>query len=162
MTTLGRVITRPKENTVADNKFSLGQMLNQLTAVKIEADNVRAEICELRTEFNDRINKLEDRLFALVGVTPPPAPPRESPDEQPPLWHWIRTVLTNSNEPLTVREIAQLVLEAGYVTTSDNEGFVAVVQQCLVVKQAKNFQRVKGRPKRPTRWSCVEEERANA
>ncbi len=113
-----------------------------LTKLQSEADSIRTDLnkaTELLTSCNERLNR-------IVGDAPQKGP-------QKALRMFIKNVLNTSNEPLTVREITELVLEAGYKTSS-TKNFRNIVQQTLI--NDAEFKR-KTKPKtRPARYALEE------
>lgn len=79
--------------------------------------------------------------------------PSQKDVQQKPLKIFIKNVLNNANEPLTVKEIAEFVLESGYKTTS-SKNFRNIVQQAII--NDAEFKR-KTKPKtRPARYTFEE------
>lgn len=119
---------------------SLSQLQALLTNRSSEADNIKADLDKARS----LLDSCYARLAKLVGGTK---------EGQKSLKTFIKGVLNSSNEPLTVREIAEFVLEAGYKTTSA-KNFRNMVQQALITDA--EFKR-KTRPKtRPARYAVEE------
>ena len=116
---------------------NLSELQQILTSNTEEAASIRADLEKAR----ELLASCETRLIKLVGAP--------APRQQKTLKDYVKQALDNSNEPLTVKEIAELVLESGYKTTSDN--FNSVVFQIL--RNDAVFKR-KTRPKtRPARFS---------
>ncbi len=116
---------------------NLSELQKILTSNTEEAASIRNDLEKAR----ELLESCELRLTKLLGAP--------SPRVQKPLKQYIKQVLDNANEPLTVKEITELVLEQGYKTTSEN--FNAVVFQALKADAA--FKR-KTRPKtKPARFA---------
>lgn len=125
---------------------TLPQLQEILASRSQEAESIKADIAkakELLESCDARINKI------LGVVTPEPV---DVPKHKP-LRQFIRDVLNQSNEALTVKEIMELVLEAGYKTNS-NGNFSNIVQQAIY-SDAEIKRRTK--PKiRPARYAMEE------
>jgi len=88
---------------------NLSQLQQILSSNTEEAASIRADLDKAR----ELLASCDERLTKLVGA-PPPKEPRKT------LKQYIKQVLDASNEPLTVKEIAELIVEAGYKTASMN------------------------------------------
>ena len=108
------------------------------------------EMKDIKSDFSkakELLASVDERLRKLCGVE------EEKEEEKKPLRVWVKSVLNNANEPLTVKEIAELVLEAGYKTTS-KQNFRNIVQQTIL--NDSEFRR-KTKPKlRPARYAVEE------
>jgi len=111
-----------------------------LTHHSHEAESIKSDIDKARS----LLASCDQRLAKLIGG---------ALKEQKPLKIFVKNVLNSSNEPLTVKEIAEFVLEAGYKTTS-GKNFRNIVQQVLIGDA--EFKR-KTKPKtRPARYALEE------
>jgi hypothetical protein len=124
---------------------SLPQLQEILANRSLEAESIKSDIAKAK----ELVESCETRLNKLMGV-----PPIEEQGKFKPLREFIRDALNQSNEPLTVKEITELVLEAGYKTNS-NGNFPTIVQQTIyndaVIKR-------KTKPKsRPVRYALNDE-----
>ncbi len=125
---------------------SLPQLQEILANSSIEAENIKSDIAKAR----ELLESCDARLNKLMGVQPS----LEQPSKYKPLRLFIRDVLNQSNEPLTVKEITELVLEAGYKTNSASN-FPTIVQQTIYND---NVIKRKTKPKsRPVRWALEDE-----
>jgi len=116
---------------------NLSELQQILTINTEEAASIREDVDKAR----ELLASCDARLIKLLGAP--------APKQQKPLKHYIIQVLDNANEPLTVKEIAEFVLENGYKTTSEN--FNNVVFQ--VLRNDAAFKR-KTRPKtKPARFA---------
>lgn len=127
--------------------MDLNQLQQILSTNAAEAAAIKSDLDKAK-EFQQKSQQLlsscDERLQKLVGAP--------QPKKQKSLKDVIRDVLNSSNEPLTVKEICELVLESGYKTVSKN--FSNVVYQAIV--QAAEFKR-KTRPKtKPARYALDE------
>lgn len=121
---------------------SLSQLQQLLTNRSTEAETIKRDLDSAR----QLLASCDVRLAKLVGG-PPQANMQKS------LRIFVKNVLNASNEPLTVKEITELVLEAGYKTAS-SKNFRNIVQQCLL--NDSEFKR-KTKPKtRPARYALEE------
>lgn len=121
---------------------SLSQLQQLLTNNSGEAASIKIDLEKAR----QLIQSCDQRLVKLVG-----GPFHK--ESQKPLKIFVKNVLNNTNEPLTVKEIVELVLEAGYKTTS-GKNFRNIVQQALT--NDAEFKR-KTKPKtRPARYAFEE------
>lgn len=121
---------------------SLSQLQSLLTSRSEDAVSIKADLDKVR----ELLASCDARLTKLVG-----GPSHR--DSQKPLKIFIKDILNNANEPLTVKEIAELVLENGYKTTS-GKNFRNIVQQAII--NDAEFKR-KTKPKtRPARYAFEE------
>lgn len=126
---------------------SLPQLQEILTNRSQEAEKIKADIATAK----ELLASCEDRLNKLLGVSTPAPEPAEP--KYKPLRQFVRDILNQSNEPLTVKEISELVLEAGYKTASEN--FNNIVHTTIY-----NDKEIKRRTKpnmRPVRYSLDSE-----
>jgi hypothetical protein len=120
---------------------TLSQLQQYLTVNTQEAQEIKGDLDKAK----ELLNSCNERLNRLFGRN-------EQSDEKKPLRTYIKNVLHNANEPLTIKEIAELVLESGYKSTSKH--FRNVVQQTIAADS--EFKR-KTRPKaRPSRYAVEE------
>ena len=121
---------------------SLSDLQQLLSNRSAEADGIKTDLEQAR----QLLASCDARLAKLVG-----GPVQK--EMQKSLRIFIKNVLNSSNEPLTVKDIAELVLEAGYKTSSA-KNFRNIVQQCLL--NDSEFKR-KTKPKtRPARYALEE------
>lgn len=126
------------------DQLSLSQLQQLLNARSQEAEDIKSDLEQAKA----LIASCDNRLSKICGTTM-----SHKGGVQKPLKIFVKNVLNTSNEPLTVREIAELVLEAGYKTASV-KNFRNIVQQVLLADA--EFKR-KTRPKaRPARYSLEE------
>lgn len=124
------------------DNLSLSELQQHLSDRSTEAEGIRADL----NKANELLASCNERLNKLVGNSSPK-------ETQKSLRAFIKRVLNSSNEPLTVREIAEFVLEAGY-KTSATKNFRNIVQQTLI--NDAEFKR-KTKPKtRPSRYALEE------
>lgn len=129
-----------KEKELEDIKAEVTQAETALEAVKAEvaqAENMVASARQKLTNF-------------LAGYTKNPP---EDTLKGKPLRVYVKSVLMNSNEPLTVKDIEELVLEAGYVTTS-KKNFRTIILQSLI--KDSEFKRVTKPRTKPARYTLEE------
>jgi hypothetical protein len=88
--------------------LSLTQLEEYVSAQKQEVADIKLNISEIKV----KLAECENRLAVLTGVK------QLKKGDQPPLRQFIVKALSESNEPLTIDQIANLVLEAGYITSS--------------------------------------------
>ena len=121
---------------------SLSQLQQLLSNRSQEADNIKSDVEKAR----ELLTSCDQRLQKLVGGL-------SQKDTQKSLRVFIKNVLNGSNEPLTVKEIMDLVLENGYKTSS-TKNFRNIVQQCII--NDTEFKR-RTKPKtRPSRYALEE------
>lgn len=107
-----------------------------------EATLLKNNIAELRTKLNDvdslrqRLSEVETQVNQYLGVTiqkPLPAPVAipgfSNNGDSVPLRAYVVQVLEQANKPLTIKELTNQVLDAGYQTQSEN--FESVVMTCI-------------------------------
>lgn len=124
------------------NNLSLSQLQQLLSNRSQEAEGIKSDLEKAR----ELLASCDQRLQKLVGGT-------SQKEVQKPLRIFIKNVLNSSNEPLTVKEIMNLVLENGYKTNSTNN-FSNIVQQAIL--NDAEFKR-KTKPKtRPARYALEE------
>ena len=122
--------------------FTLNQIQEALNSKNQEIGVIKDEF----TKLKESVASFEKRLYGVIGEQP-------QKDPQKPLRIFVKTVLSNSNEPLTVAEVAELVLEAGYLTAS-KKNFRNIVQQVLLGDDA--FKRATRLKTRPVRYKLEE------
>ncbi len=132
----------------------------------VDAAQLRAEVGSIQkqlTALSGRLAAVEERLTSMT-VPPPPEQPKEPKKRGRPggvanngrsLEDFIIEVLQNSNEPLSAKEVAELVLDAGYRTAS-KRNFVNIVLQALV--RSPSIRRFTRGKTRPTRYVLIEAE----
>lgn len=121
---------------------SLSQLHQLLSNHSQEADDIKNDLEKARL----LLTSCDQRLHKLVG-----GPAQK--EGQKSLRVFVKNVLNSSNEPLTIKEIAELVLEAGY-NTSSSKNFRNIVQQTIM--NDAEFKR-KTKPKtRPARYALEE------
>jgi len=120
------------------DNISLAEINKQLDAKNQEIESLKAELLSAR----QLLGSIESRLQKVVGIAAPKV-------EKKSLRVAVSEVLNSSNEPLTVTEIAELVLERGYSTQSKNN-FKSMVQQAL---NGDEFHRVTKPKQRPSRYA---------
>jgi hypothetical protein len=121
---------------------SLAELQDLLSSRTTEVQVIQAEVEKARAI----LASCDVRLAKLIG-----SPVQR--ETQKPLKTFIKNILNTTNEPLTVKEITELVLEAGYKTAS-TKNFRNIVQQALA--NDAEFKR-KTRPKtRPARYTVEE------
>ena len=96
----------------------MSQELQQLEEIERQLEATLQLVADMKQRF---MPPMEPTVVAPETVPPKPAKT---------LKECIYEVLDNSNEPLTAREVTDLLLEQGYVTTSGN--FLSVVLQTLM------------------------------
>jgi DNA-directed RNA polymerase specialized sigma54-like protein len=117
--------------------MTLIEMTKQLNAKTQDIESLKADLATAK----QLIASIDSRLKDVVGFS--------IPVEKKSLKSAISDVLNNSNEPLTVAEIAELVLENGYLTQS-KDNFKNMVQQAL---NGDEFNRVTKPKQRPSRYA---------
>jgi hypothetical protein len=128
------------EISIAVLQQNLNDHQKNLELHKEEVLALCAEIADLR----ERVEVAEVKLKKILGEVGVNTDNLENDSKS--LRVFIKEVLQNSNEPLTAREIADSVREAGYKTTSVN--FQSVVLMSLKHKEFKRATRVRTRPAR--------------
>lgn len=116
-----------------------------VTDLQQNAVQLRAELDSIR----DQMNQLYGRLVEVERQLNSTDRPYKTTLED-----FLVEVLQNSNEPLTAKELADLVVEAGYKTKS-KKNFVGIILQTLVRSPA--IRRATRGKTRPTRFSLIEE-----
>jgi len=114
--------------------------------------DAKAELVQLREEcqqLRSRLDSMEGRLHALEEKDKPP----EVLPEKKQLRDCIIEILENSNEPLTAKEIADLLEEVGYTTRALKKHWPTMILQCLA--NSPEFRRVTRYRCRPTRYDLV-------
>ena len=99
-----------------------------------DAVQLRTEIESIRLQMNGlmgRLVEVEQRLNSAWVPDRTPGRPHGISNEGRSLEDFMVDVLQNSNEPLTAKEVADLVLDAGYKTKS-KKNFVNIVLQAMV------------------------------
>lgn len=129
---------------------SLQEILAQVQAKNDEANSLMSELSAAKNELSaatEKVTQLEKRLVEFIGK---PVVAQKQATEQPSLKEVVIKLLNDANENLTVKEIADIVLEQGYETNSKN--FLAVVHQLLYANDDvfKRATRPKTRPARYT------------
>jgi len=127
---------------------SLLQLQEILANRSLEAESIKSDIAKAK----DFLQSCEIRLNKMLGIQPQSECPLLS--KRKPLREFVRDALNSSNEPLTVKEITELVLEAGYKTNS-NGNFSNIVQGTIY-----NDAEIKRKTKpkiRPIRYAIGEE-----
>jgi hypothetical protein len=122
--------------------MSLSEVSSQLSKYSYEVEDIRRELNRIKVESNSKIAVLQGRLDKLIGTG----------HTQKPLKEYVLNILNESCEPLTVNEITQLVLEAGYKTQSKN--FKKIV--FLALTSSKNIFKATRAKTRPTRFEVLE------
>jgi hypothetical protein len=123
--------------------MDLNQLQQGLTSNREEAESIKSDLDKAK----ELLASCDNRLQILFGEQ------KVENQGQKPLRVWIKNILNNSNEPLTVKEIAELVLEAGYKTSS-KQNFRNIVQQTIM--NDSEFRR-RTKPKlRPARYALEE------
>ena len=97
--------------------MDLSQLQQYLTANTQEAQEIKGDLDKAK----ELLQQCDVRLAKILG---------NQNTAHKPLRLYIKDVLSNANEPLTIREIAELVLESGYKTSSQD--FPHVVHQMVV------------------------------
>lgn len=120
---------------------NLSDLQKLLTNHSTEAEGIKADLEKAR----NLLSSCDERLQKLLGPTAPPV----KAEPQKPLKWFVKDVLNKSNEPLTIKEVADLVLAAGYKTASTSENFRSIVAQALANDaEFKRKTRAKTRPVR--------------
>jgi len=122
------------------DNISLSEINKQLDTKNQEVETLKADMDTAK----QLLASIEIRLQKVVGE-----PVATKPPEKKSLRMAISEVLSNANEPLTVAEIAELVLEGGYYTQS-KDNFKNIVQQAL---SGDEFRRVTKPKQRPSRYA---------
>ena len=117
---------------------SLNELQELLSSRYQEVDDIKADL----QKANELITSCNERLNNLIGQPAAKAPQKS-------LRMFIKDILGNTNEPLTVKEISELVLEAGYKTNATTN-FRSMVQQAIL-KDAEFKRRTKPKT-RPARY----------
>lgn len=125
---------------------------------------LQQDIVQLRTELDNirlQINKLHGRLVEIensLGSNDLSSIDRPCEvslgTRRVTLEDFLVEVLQNSNEPLTAKELADLVIEAGYKTKA-KKNFVGIILQTLV--RSPVIRRATRGKTRPTRYALIEE-----
>lgn len=122
------------------DNISLSEINKQLDTKNQEIESLKVDMFAAK----QLLTSIEIRLQKVVGV-----PVATKPPEKKSLRMAISEVLSNANEPLTVAEISELVLEGGYYTQS-KDNFKNIVQQTL---SGDEFRRVTKPKQRPSRYA---------
>jgi hypothetical protein len=122
--------------------YSISKLQEKLESLRhAESLRLQKEIEELR----NKLDLMEEKLRVLLGSSKEQQPRRTLKDT-------IIAVLESSIEPLTVTEIAELVVELGYRSNSRSpkKNLPGMVQQCLL-RNSGDFRRAnRSRPCRFT------------
>ena len=121
---------------------SLNQLQDHLNAKSQQADTMRKDIAEMKQKVEIMEKQLADFIGENQGI---------QLDGKQPLRQFIVKVLSESNEPLTVNVIADLVIEAGYKTTAPANNFRNIIHQTL--GKGDDFRRVTKSKVRPARYT---------
>jgi hypothetical protein len=130
--------------------LTLGQLGALLSLKNKEVEDIKADLASAKSQLasaNAWISSTEQKLLKLEGKETVVAN-----NEPKPLRLFIKDALANSNEPLTVKEVEELVLEAGYKTKSKT--FRNLVFQVLF--RDNEFKRVTKPKTRPVRYTLEE------
>jgi septal ring factor EnvC (AmiA/AmiB activator) len=118
---------------------TLSQIQNQLNAKSEQIESLRNDLAQVK----QKIVVMEKQLAELVGEI------RFDPSQ--PLRQFVAKVLSETNEPLTVSQIAELVREAGYNSKAPEVNFKSMVQ--AVLTKGDDFRRVTKANARPARYA---------
>jgi hypothetical protein len=131
--------------SIAELEKNLEDHKKNLDLHKTEVLAVFAEFSDLRAEFTERFNAAENKLKKLLGEV------GLGYENSKSLREFIKESLLNSNEPLTAKEISDMVQEAGYKSTSKN--FQSIVLLCLT--KNREFKKATRAKTRPIRFDLV-------
>ncbi len=141
--------------------MNLSEIKAHLEAKDEEASSLREELQEVRrllATLQNRVDTAEGRLRQYVGedvIAVPHTPLQAQLVNNGKLKDYIRDVLQNSNEPLTTKEIADLVKDAGYITSS-RDNFVNIVGMACV--KCDEFRRVTKGNVRPVKFALANDD----
>lgn len=121
------------------------ELQQDVAQLRAELDNICLQINELHA----RLVEIESRLNSTNRTCEVSLGPRRITLED-----FLVEVLQNSNEPLTAKELADLVIEAGYKTKA-KKNFVGIILQTLV--RSPVIRRATRGKTRPTRYALIEE-----
>lgn len=122
--------------------MSISEVSSQLSKYSYEAEEIRKELNKVKVDVNTKIAVLQARLDKLIGTG----------TNQKTLKEYVVNILNESCEPLTVKEITQLVYEAGYKTQAKD--FQKVVFHAIV--NNKKVSRATKTGTRPSRFELSE------
>jgi hypothetical protein len=118
-------------------------MDNSLT----ELGKIKEDLQALRSKLESALTDVESRLSVLERNA------SEQPKKQ--LREYVAEILQNSNEPLTTKEIAELLEEVGYITKADRKNWPTMILHCLT--NSPEFKRASRNRSRPVRYALVDE-----
>lgn len=123
---------------------SLADIQKLLATHSTEAESIKSDLNKAR----NLLSSCDERLEKLLGqAVPAKDEPQKPQNPQKPLKWFVKDVLNKSNQPLTIKEVAALVLEAGYKTASTSENFRSIVAAALANDaEFKRKTRAKTRP----------------
>jgi len=143
--------------TIFDLQKALDAHKDEVTTLLQEVNELKAELIsekervagvliykEKLAAFERKLNSIEAKALSSVG---------DKPNKRS-ISEYVEEVLANSNEPLTANQIADLISEAGFVTSGKSENVPTMVRQILY--ECPKFRRVTKSNRRPVRFAMRE------